>query len=45
MFDDATERAEYTPDREERELWKDRMEGMKEELLCRQGRLPAVVID
>ncbi|MCI0446067.1 hypothetical protein L0244_27455 [bacterium] len=38
MLDDATERAEYTPDREEKELWKERLEGMKEELLRRQDQ-------
>lgn len=36
MFDEASDRAEYTPEREEREHWKERMEGMKEELLRRQ---------
>ena len=36
MFEEATERSEYTPDREERELWKQRMEGMKNALLRRQ---------
>jgi hypothetical protein len=38
MLEDATERAEYTPNREEKELWKERMEGMKEELLRRQDQ-------
>jgi hypothetical protein len=36
MFEDATDRAEFTPDREEKEHWKERMEGMEEELLRRQ---------
>jgi hypothetical protein len=36
MFEEATERAEFTPDKEEKEHWKERMEGMEEELLRRQ---------
>lgn len=36
MFNEATERAEYSPNREEKELWTERMEGMEEELLRRQ---------
>lgn len=36
MFEEATERAEFTPDKEEKDHWKERMEGMEEELLRRQ---------
>lgn len=36
MFEEATERAEFTPDKEEKEHWKERMEGMEAELLRRQ---------
>jgi len=42
MFEEATERSEYTPDHEEKEHWKERMEGMEHELLRRQEVLEQI---
>jgi len=39
LLPEAKERAEFTPDRLEKELWKIRVERMEMELLRRQHRL------
>ena len=36
LVEEAKERAEFTPDSGERQLWRERLEGMKEELYRRQ---------
>ena len=44
LLDTAKDRAEYTPDREEKILWKERVEGMEEELRRRQDLLEQVEV-
>lgn len=42
LVDDAKDRAEFTADAEERQLWKRRLQMMQEELLRRQDILEEV---
>lgn len=44
LVEEAKERAEYTPDAEERQLWAERLEMMKEELLRRQEFLEEIEV-
>ena len=44
LVEEAKERAEFTPDAGERQLWRKRLEGMKEELYRRQELLEEIEV-
>lgn len=44
LVEEAKDRAEFTPDAEEKQLWKQRLEKMQEELLRRQEILEEIEV-